>query len=77
HCAHGVAPACARHSCHLRSKHFLLLVTWILLAGCASDDARMTPSGPYKAGAHNYTVDGRPVVCDTAGVIGRSVTRCF
>ncbi|MGE3773105.1 MAG: hypothetical protein AB7I32_09285 [Gammaproteobacteria bacterium] len=60
----------------------LFAVLAIAVAGCAAPrDENGGPvsrlEGNYKAGAHNYTIDGRPTICDTAGSPGRSVTRCY
>ena len=50
----------------------------MMLAGCAASTTGpvSTLSGNYKAGAPNYTSDGHSVICDSAGPVGRSVTRC-
>jgi len=57
-------------------RHALSTLACLTLAASASDGLQSALSGPYKAGARNWTLDGHPVICDTAGPVSRSVRRC-
>ncbi|HMM75566.1 MAG TPA: hypothetical protein PJ986_07650 [Gammaproteobacteria bacterium] len=66
----------------MNAMRSLVAVLAVALVGCAAprgeeDGPVSRLDGNYKAGAPNYTIDGRPTICDTAGSPGRSVTRCY
>lgn len=55
----------------------MLILLGTLLTACSTGVPRSVMSAPYKAGSQNWTNEGRLAICDTAGPVSRSVTRCF
>lgn len=58
-------------------RHALSALACLTQAASASDGLQRALSGPYEAGAQNWTVDGHPVICDTVGPVSRWVTRRY